>query len=131
MLFLRSALPCDVDCHGNQTWLYPAKKIGALKAPISAVYGSLTVAFTVSSSVVSRLLIEPLKESVTGGDGSALNDLELGEILLANQLVSAGTRDAEEVGYIHDRHEHRDLFSVFVNRIFQFFIPANCNSKLQ
>lgn len=28
VLFLRSALPCDVVCHGNQTWLYPAKKIG-------------------------------------------------------------------------------------------------------
>ena len=28
MLFLRSALPCDVVRHGNQTWLYPAKKWG-------------------------------------------------------------------------------------------------------
>ena len=38
VLFLRSALPCDVDCHGNQTWLYPAKKIGACKAPIGGRY---------------------------------------------------------------------------------------------
>ena len=52
------------------------------------VHGSLIVAFTVSNSIVSRLLIEPLKESVTGDDGSALNDFELGEIVLTHQLVS-------------------------------------------
>ena len=33
VLFLRSALPCDVVCHGNQTWLYLAKKIRGAKSP--------------------------------------------------------------------------------------------------
>ena len=55
-------------------------------APISAVYGSLIVALTVSASVESRLRIEPLEEPVTGDNGSPLNDLELGEIVLTHQL---------------------------------------------
>ena len=51
------------------------------------MHGSLIVALTVSASVESRLLIEPLEESVTGDDGSPLNDLELGEIVLTHKLI--------------------------------------------
>ena len=117
MLFLRSALPCDVVRHGNQTWLYPAKKIGGWKAPISAVYGSLTVAFTVSNPIESRLLIEPFEESVTGDDGSPLNDLELGEIVLTHQLVGTGTGDTEKACHFHYGEEHGKLISALIHRL--------------
>ncbi len=77
---------------------------------------SLIVAFA-SASVESRLLIQPFKEPVTGDDGSALNDLELGEIVLSHQLVSAGTGDAEKTCHVHHGEEQGKLISALKHRL--------------
>ena len=81
------------------------------------MHGSLIVALTVSASVESRLLVQPFKEPVTGDDGSALNDLELGKIVLTHKLIGTGTGDAEKTCHIHDREEHGKLISVLIYRL--------------
>ena len=78
---------------------------------------SLIVAFASLRAVISRLLIEPLEESVTGDDGSPLNDLELGEIVLAHQLVGTGTGDTEKACHFHYGEEHGKLISVLIHRL--------------
>ena len=81
------------------------------------MHGSLIVALTVSASVESRLLVQPFKEPVTGDDGSALNDLELGEVFLSHQLLGTGTGDAEKTCHFHDGEEHGKLISVLIHRL--------------
>ena len=77
---------------------------------------SLIVAFA-SASIESRLLVQPFKESVTGDDGSALNNLELGEVFLSHQLIGTGTGDAEKTCHFHYGEEHGKLISVLIHRL--------------
>ena len=116
MLFLRSALPCDVIAMTIRHGFILLKKQGLETPPLWAVRCPLIVAFA-SVSIESRLLVQPFKEPVTGDDGPALNDLELGKVFLSYQLVSAGTGDAEKTCHFHYGEEHGKLISVLIPRL--------------
>ena len=94
----RSALPCDVNCRGEPR-LYPASKSESLHL--------------FSNRHIARMIIQPLKESISWDDHAPGYELQLREAFFCGELVCAGTGYAEQVYQIHDRHEHRKLVFAF------------------